>query len=161
MCSSDLASAIDFGCGYGDYLTYLRGAGHRGHYTGYDLVPEMIAAARKMHGTETCDWRVGHAIEEPADFVVASGIFNVKGDVPHDEWAAYMQRTVDEMAKAARKGIGFNVLSSVVAPERRRADLFFADPAEWLTYTMRRFGRRVCILQDSGLFEFTLIQFKD
>src|SRR5262245_18779432 len=40
------ASVLDFGCGYGDFLPFLRGHGHRGRYIGLDIAPVMVQAAR-------------------------------------------------------------------------------------------------------------------
>ena len=44
------ASVADLGCGYGDFLGFLREHGHRGAYLGYDVAQEMLDAARARHG---------------------------------------------------------------------------------------------------------------
>jgi SAM-dependent methyltransferase len=152
------ATVADLGCGYGDYYAYLRSRGHRGRYTGYDLVPDMLAAAESLHGSgDQCVWRVGATPAEPSDYVVASGIFNVMGDVAADAWERYVGDTVDAMAAAATKGFGFNVLTSWSDADKRRADLYYADPAAWFDHCARRYGRHVAVLQDYGLYEFTLL----
>ncbi|MEI6162606.1 MAG: class I SAM-dependent methyltransferase, partial [Roseococcus sp.] len=54
------ASILDLGCGYGDFLAFLRGRGHAGPYVGWDVAPEMIAAARALHGEDSDrSWQVG------------------------------------------------------------------------------------------------------
>ena len=40
------ASVLDLGCGYGDFLRFLRERGHRGTFIGYDVAPSMIETAR-------------------------------------------------------------------------------------------------------------------
>lgn len=152
------ASVLDLGCGYGDFLRFLRSIGHRGRFVGYDVVPEMIAEARRLHG-EAADrgWRIGDEPAETLDFAVASGIFNVKGNVPDERWAHHVNATIDVLARAGQRGFAFNLLSLASDPERRRQDLYYADGAAMLTYCLARFGRRVALLHDYGLYEFTVI----
>jgi SAM-dependent methyltransferase len=152
------ASVLDIGCGYGDFLRFLRGNGHQGAYTGYDVVPDMVAEAVRLHGEgDDRAWRVGARPVEVADFAVASGIFNVKGDVADDVWARYVDETIDVLAGAGRRGFAFNILSLSSDPERRRPNLYYADPVAMLSNCLRRFGRSVALLQDYGLYEFTVI----
>jgi SAM-dependent methyltransferase len=152
------ASILDLGCGYGDFLRFLRAEGYSGHFTGYDIAPNMIAEASRLHGQGgDRQWSVGASPVEAADFAVASGIFNVKGDVPIDAWSRYVHDTIETLARAGRRGFAFNVLSLSSDPERRTANLYYADASEMLSYCLRRYGRSVALLQDYGLYEFTMI----
>jgi SAM-dependent methyltransferase len=152
------ACVIDLGCGFGDFYRFLRAHDFRGRFIGYDIAPEMIAQARALYGSdETCTWRVGSAPAETADFAVASGIFNVKGDAPQEQWAGYVRATIGTLAQAGRKGFAFNMLSLSSDPERRRADLYYANPVAALRDCLSAFGRSVSLLQDYGLYEFTVI----
>jgi SAM-dependent methyltransferase len=152
------ASIIDLGCGFGDFLRFLRAEGYRGHFTGYDIAPAMIEKARELHGeTEDRQWRIGAEPDDAADFATASGIFNVKGDVPNAVWTRYVRQTIDVLAGAGRRGFAFNVLSLSSDPERRRPNLYYADPADMLSHCLSRYGRSVALLQDYGLYEFTLV----
>ncbi|MGT2434950.1 class I SAM-dependent methyltransferase [Bradyrhizobium betae] len=151
-------SIIDLGCGFGDFLRFLRSTGHRGHFMGYDVAPSMIDAARKLHGEDhDRSWHVGASPEAAADFAIASGVFNVRGDVGDDIWLGYIRETVDVLARAGRKGFGFNVLSLSSDPDRRRPNLYYADPTLMLGYCLSRYGRSVALLQDYGLYEFTVL----
>lgn len=152
------ASLIDLGCGFGDFLRFLRETGHRGHFTGYDITPSMIDKARELYGEgDDRQWRVGSAPSETADFAVASGIFNVKGDIPSTTWSSYVLQTIDVLAQSGRQGFGFNVLTMSSDPDRRRPDLYYAEPAEMLSHCLSRYGRSLALLQDYGLYEFTII----
>ena len=95
--------------------------------------------------------------DETADFAIASGIFNVKGQVPTNTWIRYVHDTIDVLARVGQRGFAFNVLSVSSDPGRRRPDLYYADPNEMLSWCLRRFGRSVAVLQDYGLYEFTMI----
>ena len=151
-------SILDLGCGFGDFLRFLRREGHRGAFVGYDVAPSMIAAAQHLHGEgPDRQWRVGASPSETADFAVASGLFNVKGNIPVDAWARYVHQMINVLARAGRRGFGFNMLSLSSDPKRRRSDLYYADAVEMLVNCLSSFGRSVALMQDYGLYEFTVI----
>jgi hypothetical protein len=102
-------------------------------------------------------WKTGAKPDDIADFAIASGIFNVMGNVSPHDWKCYVEDTIGVLAKAGRRGFAFNVLSLSSDPERRRPDLFYADPLATLELCLARYGRSVALLQDYGLYEFTLI----
>jgi SAM-dependent methyltransferase len=156
------ASILDLGCGYGDFLRFLRREGHWGPYLGYDAASEMITEALRLHG-EGSDrqWRIGASPTEVFDFAIASGIFNVKGNVAAEAWRSYVRDTIDILARGGRRGFAFNVLSLSSDPQRRSPTLYYADPAEMLSYCLVRYGRSVALLQDYGLYEFTMIVRRD
>ena len=152
------ASIIDLGCGFGDFLRFLRAAGHHGRFIGYDIAPSMIEKARELHGeSDDRQWRIGAEPAEIADFAIASGIFNVKGDVADEVWKRYVHQTIDILARAGRRGFAFNVLSMSSDPDRRRPNLYYADPADMLGHCLSHYGRSIALLQDYGLYEFTVV----
>ena len=152
------ASVLDLGCGFGDFVRFLRESGHRGKFVGYDIAPTMIEEARRLHG-QGLDrtWHVGAAPDEQADFAIASGVFNVRGNLSDEVWMSYVHETVDVLARTARRGFGFNVLTLSSDPDRRRPELYYADPTAMLRWCLSRYGRCVALLQDYGLYEFTII----
>jgi SAM-dependent methyltransferase len=152
------ASVMDLGCGFGDFLGFLRANGHHGRFVGYDIAPTMIEKARELYG-ETADneWRIGAVPTETADFAIASGVFNVRGDFARDDWTRYVHHTIDLLAKCGRRGFAFNVLSLSSDADRRRPNLYYADPVETLAHCLSRYGRSVALLQDYGLYEFTVL----
>jgi SAM-dependent methyltransferase len=151
------AAVLDLGCGFGDFFRFLRAEGYRGSFIGYDIAADMIAEASRLYKEAGCDWRVGAEPFETVDFAIASGIFNVKGDVPVETWVRYVHHTIDTLARIGRRGFAFNVLSLSSDPERRTPTLYYADPGEMLSHCLQRYGRSVALLQDYGLYEFTLI----
>lgn len=151
------ASVIDLGCGYGDFLRFLRSQGYVGNYLGYDIACGMIEKARELHGeADDRRWQLGSEPVAKADFAIASGIFNVKGDQPAEGWSKYVRATIDTLARAGRKGFAFNMLSLSSDSDRRRPNLHYEDPAAMLTHCLTRYGRSVALLQDYGLYEFTV-----
>jgi SAM-dependent methyltransferase len=155
---SPAASVIDLGCGFGDFLRFLRENGHTGRFTGYDIAQSMIEKALELHGeSDNHQWRIGAKPGETADFAVASGLLNVKGDVPVDEWEEYVRGIIEVLAQVGTRGFAFNVLSLSSDAERRRPTLYYADPCEVLRYCLSKYGRSIALLQDYGLYEFTVI----
>ena len=151
------ASVVDYGCGYGALLDFLRSRGHAGLYTGFDAAPPMIEAATTLHAADRCARFVSRRADLPAgDFTVASGIFNVRLSAPLAEWHEYMKATIRDIASLSRRGFAFNVLTSYSDADKQRADLFYADPREVFDYCQRLWPRRVALLHDYELYEFTV-----
>ena len=151
------ASVADIGCGYGAFAFFLRTQGWRGHYEGVDVSEEMIDAAQKWLGRDpNFHLTFGATPSQPADFVVASGIFNVKGETSGSEWVRYIYATLDQMISLAKKGAAFNFLTSWSDAPFMRKDLFYAAPETIFAYCAERYSRWLEISQDYGLFEFTV-----
>jgi SAM-dependent methyltransferase len=151
------SSLADIGCGYGALAAFLRKQGWLGFYEGVDISDSMIMAAKEFLATEKdVQLTVGRQPTRQADFIVASGIFNVKGNTDPILWEQYVFHTIDEMVAAARKGVAFNFLTSWSDPLLMRDDLFYAAPERLLEYCARRHSRWIEVSQDYGIFEFTV-----
>lgn len=152
------ASVADIGCGYGAFLKYIRQRGHGGLYIGLDVSPEMIDTARQMAAdASNYLFDIGEMPSTPVDYVVASGIFNVRLDFDAIEWNRYIEGRVDAMNSAASRGLAFNCLSLYSDVEKRRPDLHYADPLFWFDRCKRRYGRNVALFHDYDLYEFTIV----
>lgn len=155
-------SIVDFGCGYGALVDFLEDSGVTGSYTGIDLCEEMVAAARERYADRpACRFTTEASDIAPADYAVASGVFNVKQDTPEADWQAYVLEAIDRLAALGTRGFACNLLTRDSDPARRRPDLYYADPEAFFAHCRQRFSRRVSVLQDYGLYEFTLIVRKD
>jgi hypothetical protein len=67
-----------------------------------------------------------------------------------------MEATIDDLALLSRRGFAFNALTSYSDADKQRADLYYADPRQVLDHCLRRWPRRVALLHDYGLYEFTI-----
>lgn len=151
-------SLNDYGCGYGALLGYLRARGWTGAYQGYDVSPEMIARATQLHAGDTrCAFTTEPSDLTAQDYCIASGIFNVRLNLPDPLWREYVLATLSELDALSQRGFSFNALTSYSDPERMRPDLHYADPASLFDHCMRRYSRQVALLHDYGLFEFTVL----
>jgi hypothetical protein len=148
----------ELGCGWGAFAAWAREHGFELTYTGYDISPQMLETARGLFGNRPdISFRPGAEPTEEADYVIASGIFNVRFDVSDDAWMSYVDSTIDAMACKARIGFAFNCLTGFSDPERKEARLFYPYPGELFDRCLHRHGRHGALLQDYGLYEFTIL----
>ncbi len=151
-------SVCDYGCGYGDFFAYLRERGYRCRYTGIDLMAEAIACAKqKYSGNKDAVFIRGTKLEKTYDYIVASGIFNLKKNVRNDDWKQYILEVLKEFHSHSKKGFAFNCLTSYSDAEYMRDDLYYADPLFWFDYAKKHFSRNVALLHDYELYDFTVL----
>lgn len=148
---------VDFGCGYGalyDVVTKLR---PKINYHGIDASQDMVRAARQRYNQHSHAFTVATKLREPTDFVVASGLFNVKMGRNTDVWESYFLDTLANLCEHARCGVAFNCLTSYSDPSKMRDDLYYCDPLWLFDLCKRKFSARVALLHDYELYEFTMM----
>jgi SAM-dependent methyltransferase len=149
---------IDYGCGYGALLTHLRAAGSDCDYTGFDLSAPMIEHARGTFASDSAACFTGDEADlQPADFAVASGVFNVRQGASSETWSAYVLESLDRLDALGRRGFAFNLLTSYSDADRMRPDLWYANPERIFDHCRRTYSRNIALLHDYGLYEFTVI----
>jgi SAM-dependent methyltransferase len=148
-------SIVDYGCGYGALIEFLEARGGRFEYEGFDVSAQMVKeAGRRYEGRRFTDREDALS---PADFAVASGIFNVKLDTPRDEWTRYVLHTLEKLDRLGARGFAFNMLTSYSDADKMRDDLYYGDPLMFFDHCKRSFSRQVALLHDYGLWEFTIL----
>lgn len=151
-------SIIDFGSGFGSLYDYLTKKGHQLQYYGFDIVEEMVVEGQRLHhGAMNCTFVHVERELTPVDYVIASGIFNIKLDSSEKDWTDYVLETLSKMDKLAMKGFSFNLLTKYSDAEFMRPDLYYADPCFYFDYCKRNFARNVALLHDYGLYDFTIL----
>jgi SAM-dependent methyltransferase len=154
-------SLNDLGCGLGDFFTYLKAQNYADfHYNGYDVSAEMLQLAQGEHEASP---RINfYQIQKPdelrpADYAVASGIFNLKFEVPEHTWLNYILENLYWMNKTSRKGFAFNVLTKYSDKEFMRPDLYYADPLFFFDFCKRNFSKNIALLHDYEEYDFTIL----
>lgn len=155
-------SINDLGCGYGALLDYLEAHHASFSYAGVDIATDMVEAARvRCAGKPHASFAVGGEPARPADYGVASGIFNVRLGHGTAEWLAHVERALDALDRTSRSGFAFNCLTSYSDADRQRDYLYYADPCVLFDLCKRRYSRHVALLHDYGLYEFTILVRKE
>jgi hypothetical protein len=148
----------DYGCGYGALVDYLDRRGCFCEYRGFDIAPDMVDTARQLHsGRADCVFAADESVLAGVDYLVASGLFNVKLASKPDPWREYILATLDRFAALARRGFAFNALTRYSDPERMRDDLYYAEPCLLFDHCKRHYSRNVALLHDYDLYEFTML----
>ncbi|HEX2053877.1 MAG TPA: class I SAM-dependent methyltransferase [Actinomycetota bacterium] len=146
----------DLGCGYASFFTFLDEVLGRDmvRYNGYDLSEAMVEAARRLTDDRANLVQSAEATEV-ADYSFASGPFNVKGDSTYSDWRDYVEESILQLAGKSQRGLAFNLLTTFV--DYRQDDLFYGDPAHFLSFCKSRISRYVTLLHDYPLYEWTML----
>jgi SAM-dependent methyltransferase len=104
-------SVLDVGCGLADLYPYMKGKGIDVDYTGIDLSPDLIDAARarapdlSLYQGDLFDF---NPVDQAYDWVLLSGALNE----PLQDEGAYVHAMLPRLYAACRKGLAFNLLNA-------------------------------------------------
>jgi RimJ/RimL family protein N-acetyltransferase/SAM-dependent methyltransferase len=150
------ASVLDVGCGLGDFCQWATDADMEVRYTGIDIAPRMVEAARRRLPTarfELCNLLEAKPPDDAYDYVLASGVFAKRRRAPSE----FMNHLAGLMFGLCRKAVAFNSLSAW-APDQEAGE-FYADPAATLAFC-RTLTPRVVLRHDYHPRDFTLYLYK-
>lgn len=151
-------SILDYGCGYGALIQFLKENYSNFSYLGYDISEEMIkTASENFSKEENVRFTTDKNELLHSDYTIASGVFNVKLDTKTEEWENYIISTLYEMNNFSKKGFAFNMLTSYSDKEYMKDYLYYANPCWYFDFCKRNFSKNVSLLHDYNLYEFTLI----
>jgi SAM-dependent methyltransferase len=157
----DDSSILDVGCGFGDFIHYLKIRGvERFRYQGIDLVDEFLGAANTAHFDADIAFRRGDLLslpfDEEFDYALASGTFNLKmeGVDGYD----YIQANLRKMFELSRVAIAVDFLTDRV--DYKHPHNFNSSPEKILSIAYG-LSRRVVLRNDYFPFEFSIVIFKD
>lgn len=155
-------SLIDYGCGYGALVGALHRRSDSFSYTGFDVSAAMLEHARgALAGDRRCTLVADPGMLKPAEYAIASGIFNVRLDNDPEAWRAYVDDTIRALDRLGKRGFAFNMLTSYSDAHLMRDDLYYGEPCAYFDLCKREFSRHVALLHDYGLWEFTIVVRKD
>lgn len=122
---------LDFGAGLGDFYGYLERHSACCIYTGMEMVPELVEAARKKYpdasfvlSESLSDWK------EPVDFVFASGTFNVRNGIEPAPYFESVLLFLRQAFKNAREGVAVNFLNQDLSDWDFEFDAFLISPQQ-------------------------------
>lgn len=151
----DIIKVNELGCGYGAMFPFLIETGFKTrHYVGYDISPAMLEAAKILVKDSRAEFIQAESITHVADYSFVSGIFNVKFDIGEKDWLKYIEDILENMNEHSRKGFAFNMLTIYV--DFKENHLFYGDPFYFFDICRRSFSKRVSLLHDYDLWEWTI-----
>jgi SAM-dependent methyltransferase len=151
---------LDFGCGYGEFLFYLRENDPQRldkliRYTGIDVSPEMIENAKKLFGTRY-EFDVRTSPKQDFDFIIVNGTLNLRLGASEAEWTEHCLQTVADLFNCCRKGVAISLLSSERDKFEPGNRVYYANPSQWFEFIIKKISRNVRMLHDYRVPEFTL-----
>lgn len=151
-------SLNDLGCGYGALHDFIGSRFSEFSYSGIDVSENMIKSAEQRYrGANNTRFILSSEPDSVADYGIASGIFNVRLGRTDAEWREYVEATLDILDRTSSIGFSFNLLTSYSDAEKKRDDLYYANPCTLFDFCKRRYSRNVALLHDYELFEFTIL----
>jgi ubiquinone/menaquinone biosynthesis C-methylase UbiE len=149
---------LDVGCGFGGFFDYCRHFDQPMMYTGIDIVPALLSAAKKKH--PRVEFLEMDILEVPDDmkfdYVVSSQAFNNRLKYS-DNWEV-MQRVIAKCFNLAIKGVAFDMMSTYV--DFREEHLYYFDPVKVFEFA-KKLTKRVTLRNDYPLFEFCVYLYSD
>ena len=159
LCSNfnlNYKSILDFGCGFGNLISYLNCYYKNFEYTGLDINEKFLEKARK-HYPKNKFKKVNafsSNIEKKYDFIVSSGVHNTKIE---DNYY-FIKDTMKKFNAASNYGFAMNFLSTNV--DYKEKNLFYSNPSKILKIGLL-YSNNILLRHDYMPFEFTLIVFKN
>lgn len=95
---------LDYGCGVGDLIKYVKEANLDIDYTGMDINPAFIEIAKKNHPGYKFILSDYNNINDNYDWILASGVFTIAFSLEE------VVNAVDILLQKSVKGIAFNLL---------------------------------------------------
>jgi len=119
----------DLGCGYGALFEFLADElpGSVSDYHGYDICPDMVAAAQMRINDCRARFDLADAADMCCDYSFASGTFNMMADADTEVWTAYVKQTLLALWEKSARGLAFNLLDAGAVNTHQ----------PWLYYTRR------------------------
>ncbi len=157
--SRESFTVLDYGSGYGALYDYLQNFTDREmHYIGYDIAEAMVLAGReKYKEVQNVNFFTELSQNKTYDYVIASGIFNVRLTTSDEDWEKYIFETLTSFNTLAKKGFSFNMLTSYSDEDKMRDYLYYAVPEAMFSFTKNNFSKHVALLHDYPLYEFSIL----
>jgi SAM-dependent methyltransferase len=155
------ASILDVGCGFGDFVDYLRFMNIQNYtYTGIDLLGEFIAEGKKRYSSPQATF-LQAAFEDydsPStfDYVIASGVFNLK--VEGIDAYEQILRSMTKMFGLSQVALSVDFISSKVDYAHQHN---FNSSPETILSMAYGLSRNVILKNNYFPFEFAVTIYRD
>ena len=148
---------LDFGCGKGDFYSFLKERGIYVKYTGFDINEKLISLAKEKY--PGVDFRVfdidNDILDEDFDFIFLCGVFNLKVEGIDET----IKKTLARLFQHCGTALAFNALSS--HEPKKDFELHYTSPEEIFTFTMKNLSPNVCLRHERIKYDFTIFVYRD
>ncbi len=155
----ETVSINDVGCGYGALWYYLNKRKRKIQYYGYDVSNKMIETARSFIQKPNNNMAIFKPLEHifATTYSLASGLFGLRFDYSDRIWRRYVMDTLDFINAKSIRGFAFNMLTSYSEADKKKHELYYADPCMYFDLCKRRYSKNVALYHDYSLYDFTIV----
>jgi SAM-dependent methyltransferase len=148
---------LDFGCGKGDFLRFLKERDIQLHYTGFDINEKLIGMAREKNpGARFRVFDIERdTMEEDFDYIFLCGVFNLKFQ-GIDEM---IRDSLRKLFERCRTGLAFNALSS--HNPKKDSELHYVSPEDLFTFAIKNLTPFISIRHDRLHYDFNMFLYKE
>jgi SAM-dependent methyltransferase len=155
---------LDLGCGLAHLLEFMesRPAYRHLQYVGLDISPRYLAAARAKHPSRDfilMDVLANDDALPVFDYVILNGLFNYRGRIDYGEMMAYWEQLTTVAYRHCRRGMAFNVMSTLV--DWQRDDLFHLPLDAMAAFVWKNLSRHFVVRHDYRAFEYTTYVYRE
>jgi len=129
---ANTTSVLDIGCGFGQFVQYLRKARPGITYTGWEINPNFLAHCQQGDDTFFENRDICTNPPEPSSYDVTLTIGSLNTDFGDNDNVARLM--ISEMFKASRKMCLFSATSIYVEEGFRHEGMWYYDPTEIFTF---------------------------
>ncbi len=135
---------LDFGCGKGDFLGFLKSKGLSVNYCGIDINENLIELAKKKYPrTDFFAMDIEEtSLEMEFDIVFICGVFNLRIAGIEES----MKNILKKLYKLCRKAIHANFLTYYVP--QRDVELFYIKPEDILHFAIMELSRNISLIHE-------------
>ena len=155
---------LDFGCGNGLLLDFLKERNINCEYYGWDISEKMIEVAQKRH--PEAKFRVSNIREEEVsdynnffDYILISGLFYIKVDAEPEVHEAWIKANLSKLWSSCKKGIAVNFMTEYV--DWKEKDLYYCSIGDIISFCANNLSRWFILRHDYQLWEFTVYIYKE
>ncbi len=149
---------LDYGCGKGDLLGFLKEEGIDAEYAGVDINPDLIALAGKKHPEavfRVADIEEDTFTDERFDLVFVCGVFNNRVEGVEDSMKNVLVKLFDRTEEA----LALNALSS--HSDYKGAELNYTSPEELADFVSKNLTPHFVLRQDYLPGDFTIFLYRE
>jgi 2-polyprenyl-3-methyl-5-hydroxy-6-metoxy-1,4-benzoquinol methylase len=157
-------SIHDLGCGNAELLNVLKIKKIKfKNYLGSDLSNKMIQLCNeRFKKNKRIKFESFDILKKKNlykyDYVITSGIFNVKNSIHETYWKKYVFKVIKKMFLSCKCGIGLNFLTFDTTFREKK--LFYMSLDDLVKFLRKKISKKIVINHDYDLWEFTVFIYK-
>lgn len=151
-------SVLDVGCGFGDIIPFISQKTKNYKYTGVDLVPEFIRAARVKYPNFEflINDYFGKPLKRKFDIVLSSGTLNANIKNPYE----YRFEAIKAMWEHTGEILTFNMAGGDPQPDNKKVYRVYYAELNRVVDFCKTLSKNLKVKSDYSSKDFTIIMFK-